>query len=327
MIVNCVQINEQLQLVPVPPEKAVDVSASENTKVWLDLIDPSPAELEQWLDRLKIEDLARRLCIEARDRPGFYPLKRELFLVLPILIKNVDSHSEDSHEVNYITFICRENLLFSMHRKVILDSKQKSVLELSDSWIPARSIAGLMSALLINMSLNYLSHSIRLRDAILTLEERMDRAPDKVGAEEITDMRSRLIELGTVVSDQLPPLQAISKIRKPFFKIDEAEEYMNCALVNIQSVDSSLDWLDGRISAMRTGYDMHAQDQTNRRLNVLTILTAIFNPATLMAGFWGMNFINMPLLTESYGYFVAVSLMVLTGVFMYLFFRKGGWFD
>ena len=322
MIVNCVQINEQLQLVPVPPEKTVEVSASEDTKVWLDLIDPSPAELEQWLDRLKIEDLARRLCIEARDRPGFYPLKSELFFVLPILIKNVDSN-----EVDYITFICRENLLFSMHRKVILDSKQKSVLELSDSWIPARSIAGLLSALLINMSLNYLSHSIRLRDAILDLEERMDRAPDKVGAEEIIDMRSRLIELGTVVSDQLPPLQAISKIRKPFFKIDEAEEYMNCALVNIQSVDSSLGWLDGRISAMRTGYDMHAQDQTNRRLNVLTILSAIFNPAVLMAGFWGMNFTNMPLLTESYGYFVAVSLMVLTGVFMFLFFRKGGWFD
>jgi len=327
MIVNCVQINEQLQLVPVAAEKAVQVSESDDAKVWLDLVDPSVAELEQWLDRLKIEDLARRLCIEARDRPGFYPLKQELFFVLPILIKNEDSHNEDSNEVDYITFICRENLLFSMHRKVILDSKQKSVLELSDSWIPARSIAGLLSALLINMSLNYLSHSIRLRDSILALEERMDRAPEKVGAEEIIDIRSRLIELGTVVSDQLPALQAISKIRKPFFKIEEAEEYINCALVNIQSVDSSLDWLDGRISAMRTGYDMHAQDQTNRRLNVLTILSAIFNPAVLMAGFWGMNFTNMPLLTEPYGYFVAVSLMVLTGVFMYLFFRKGGWFD
>jgi len=119
----------------------------------------------------------------------------------------------------------------------------------------------------------------------------------------------------------------MSQTRKAFFSFDDAEEYMNCALVNLQAVDGSLDWLDGRISALRSGFDMHAQDQTNRRLNVLTILSAIFNPATLLAGIWGMNFVNMPLLGNPYGYYVAMSIMVIIGVLMYLFFRRGGWFD
>ena len=119
----------------------------------------------------------------------------------------------------------------------------------------------------------------------------------------------------------------MSQTRKAFFSFDDAEEYMNCALVNLQAVDGSLDWLDGRISALRSGFDMHAQDETNRRLNVLTILSAIFNPATLLAGIWGMNFVNMPLLGNPYGYYVAMSIMVIIGVLMYLFFRRGGWFD
>ena len=322
MIVHCHQINEKLQIVPFPPEKVAALNEAADTMIWVDLTDPSPAELEEWLDRFDVAGLSRRLCTEARDRPGFYPLKRELFLVLPILINN-----EDTEEVDYITLLCRENLLISIHQKVILKSNQASVLNLSESWLPSRSIAGLISALLINMSLSFLSHTTRLRNTILSMEERMDRSPDEVGADEILDLRSELIALGTVVSDQLPSLQAMNKTHKPFFKIDETEEYMNCALVNLQAVDSSLSWLDGRISALRVGFDMHAQDQTNRRLNVLTILTAIFNPAMLLVGFWGMNFVDMPLLENPYGYTFAVSAMVLSGVLMFLFFRRGGWFD
>ena len=38
---------------------------------------------------------------------------------------------------------------------------------------------------------------------------------------------------------------------------------------------------------------MHAQEKTNRRLGMLTILSAIFMPITLLAGIWGMNFEGM----------------------------------
>lgn len=322
MIVNCYQINESLQLVPLPAEEAEGAGEDAGTMVWLDLTDPTPAQLEAWLDRIGVTDLARLLCVEARDRPGFYPLKSEIFLVLPVL-----TNFGASHEVDHIAFLCRENLLLSFHRKAVLDEQQKSILEVSESWLPARSIAALMSAILINMSQSFMSHAVDLRNAILALEELMDNSPDKVGADDILDMRSDLIALGTVVSDQLPSLQAISKTSKSFFRLDETEEYMNCALVNLQAVDSSLEWLDGRISSLRSGFDMHAQDQTNRRLNVLTILSAIFNPATFLAGFWGMNFVNMPLLENPYGYYVAISIMVMIGVLMFLFFRRGGWFD
>ncbi len=72
---------------------------------------------------------------------------------------------------------------------------------------------------------------------------------------------------------------------------------------------------------------MHAQDPTNHRLNVLTMLSAIFNPLTLLVGIWGMNFVVMPELQYPYGYPIALGVMVLIGVVMFLFFRKGGWLD
>ena len=102
---------------------------------------------------------------------------------------------------------------------------------------------------------------------------------------------------------------------------------MNCALANLQADERSLDRLGERISALRAGFQMHAQDKTNRKLGMLTILSAIFMPITLLAGIWGMNFETMPELKFPFAYPVALGLMALIAAGMYRFFRRGGWFD
>ena len=40
----------------------------------------------------------------------------------------------------------------------------------------------------------------------------------------------------------------------------------------------------------------------NRIMKILTIVTTIFLPLSLLAGWYGMNFVNMPELTWEYGY-------------------------
>jgi magnesium transporter len=140
-------------------------------------------------------------------------------------------------------------------------------------------------------------------------------------------MRSELLALGAVVSDQLPSLQALSATDKPFFKLKDAQEYMNCALTNLQAADRSVDRLDERIGALRSGFQMHAQDKTNRKLGMLTILSAIFMPMTLVAGIWGMNFETMPELKYPFSYPIGLGFMALIGWGMYLYFRRTGWFD
>ena len=93
---------------------------------------------------------------------------------------------------------------------------------------------------------------------------------------------------------------------------------MNCALANLQAIERSLDRLGERIGALRTGFQMHAQDKTNRRLNMLTILSAIFMPVTLLASIWGMNFEVMPELKYAYAYPLALGFMIAVGAGMYL---------
>jgi magnesium transporter len=322
-IVKCLQIDDALHLTPVAPENAVEACLRADARVWLDLQDVERGELEEWMDKLGFTGLTRQLCLEARDRPGFYPLKTEIFFVIPSM-----ADTEVRWEVEYVGFVCRENLLLTLHRGPLAGRRQRhDKMQYSEFWLADRSIAALVAAVMIDQSLLCLQHTTDIRSSVRSLDERMDRDPDAVEIDEILDIRSQLLTQGMVVNDQLPALQALSTTDKPFFKRADAQEFMNCALVNLGAAQGSLGRLDNKINDLRNELQMHAQEKTNHRLAVLTVFSAIFMPLTFMAGIWGMNFEGMPELKSAFGYPLALGLMALIGSAMYLFFRRGGWFD
>ena len=57
----------------------------------------------------------------------------------------------------------------------------------------------------------------------------------------------------------------------------------------------------------------------------LAAWAAIFAASTALAGIWGMNFAGMPELKWMYGYPIALSVILTTGVVLYWRFRKAGW--
>ena len=57
-------------------------------------------------------------------------------------------------------------------------------------------------------------------------------------------------------------------------------------------------------------------------MNLLTVLTALFMPLTLIAGWYGMNFRFMPELSSPYGYPAVIGLSAVIVVAEIIFFRK-----
>ena len=322
MIVNCFQISDELQLTPYDYENGVKAARNPDTCIWFDIQGFETGELEEKLVMLEVKGLARRLCLEARDRPGFYPMRKLTFLVIPVL-----AASGDFHGVEHVAFLVRENLLLTL-RDTRATSLQSTITpQESADWLPDGSVTGLVAALMIVLSLESLQRTSKLRDMIMTLEERMESKPDAVEMEEISDKRSKLLTLESVVSGQLPVLQAIIAVDRASLKLANIRESFICALANLQAADRSLDWFEGRIDVMRSLVDMRAQERTNRRLGRLTIVSTIFLPMTFLAGLWGMNFKYMPGLTHPFGYPIALGSMFLLAVGIYFYFRRKGWFD
>jgi magnesium transporter len=63
----------------------------------------------------------------------------------------------------------------------------------------------------------------------------------------------------------------------------------------------------------------------NSLIKVLTIVSIVGIPPTLIAGIYGMNFKDIPELNWSYGYGYAWAVMVASAVLPLLWFRKKGW--
>ncbi|HEX4871302.1 MAG TPA: magnesium transporter CorA family protein [Nevskiaceae bacterium] len=62
--------------------------------------------------------------------------------------------------------------------------------------------------------------------------------------------------------------------------------------------------------------------RTNRVVQTLTVMSAIFFPLTLITGIYGMNFEHMPELRWRYGYFYALGLILVVGLALGWFFRR-----
>ncbi|MDH6305559.1 magnesium transporter [Parabacteroides sp. PF5-5] len=63
----------------------------------------------------------------------------------------------------------------------------------------------------------------------------------------------------------------------------------------------------------------------NAIMKRLTVVATIFIPLTFMAGVWGMNFNGMPELSWKYGYLFSWAIMILIGLFTWLFLKKKKW--
>ena len=75
---------------------------------------------------------------------------------------------------------------------------------------------------------------------------------------------------------------------------------------------------------LRELYHTQIDIQQNRVMTILTVVTTLFMPLTLIAGWYGMNFPNIPILQWRYGYAVvaAVSVGIVAAEVLYFRHKK-----
>ena len=65
-------------------------------------------------------------------------------------------------------------------------------------------------------------------------------------------------------------------------------------------------------------------EQTNRSLHVLSIVTTVFLPATLVTGVFGMNVAGLPLTGDNAGFLWAIALTAGASALVYWLLRRLG---
>ncbi|MBZ7982733.1 magnesium/cobalt transporter CorA [Campylobacter sp. RM12640] len=103
------------------------------------------------------------------------------------------------------------------------------------------------------------------------------------------------------------------------------KENLDIILKDLNSlIDFSLSQL-GILDNIQTILTSKIDIEQNKIIKLFTIVTVAMMPPTLIGTIYGMNFENMPELKFQYGYFITLSLMIISTIIPIIFFKKKRW--
>ncbi len=104
---------------------------------------------------------------------------------------------------------------------------------------------------------------------------------------------------------------------------EESVKYLQGFYDDSDRLVNMLDVLQERSHTTMEGYNSLVSQQTNHSVRMLTIITTIMMPLSLVAAIYGTNFSYVPEFTWRYAYFIFwVVLLILAGLMLYLLRRK-----
>ncbi|MCL2884575.1 MAG: magnesium transporter [Oscillospiraceae bacterium] len=80
------------------------------------------------------------------------------------------------------------------------------------------------------------------------------------------------------------------------------------------------------ITQLREAYQAQIDIEQNRLMKIFTVITAIFLPLTLIVGWYGMNFNEMPEYAWHFGYLYVIGISVIVVLGLVLYFKRKKWF-
>ncbi|MFX0033324.1 MAG: magnesium/cobalt transporter CorA [Candidatus Hodarchaeota archaeon] len=114
--------------------------------------------------------------------------------------------------------------------------------------------------------------------------------------------------------------------REPSKLINEGLQiYLRDLYDHIYKINDLLEGYRDIIFGMLDMYLSSVSNRMNEIMKVLTIISTIFMPLSFLAGFYGMNFLFMPELSNPFAYPLLIVLMIFIGILMLYFFKKKKW--
>lgn len=166
--------------------------------------------------------------------------------------------------------------------------------------------------------------------ATLELGEQLDRIEDRVLTDSIGEERRDLAVLRRRAVTMQRPLTALRRVLRQFeqrhatVSLHPLVAATSRLSQRFDELDSDVATLHERARLLQDEVAAKLAEQTNRHLFVLSVVTALLLPPTLVVGVFGMNMGNLPLIHSAHGFGVAMLLCLASSVFVYVLLRRFG---
>ena len=156
------------------------------------------------------------------------------------------------------------------------------------------------------------------------IEDDMMDESTETGLGRVNEIRSDLRELRIHYEQLIDLGQELQENENNFFK-PENTRYFRLFTDRVTRLHDTATSLRDFTMQLRDMYHTQIDVKQNRIMTLLTVVTTIFMPLTLIVGWYGMNFRYMPELNTKWGYpvVILVSALIIAGSLW--FFKKKKW--
>ena len=168
-----------------------------------------------------------------------------------------------------------------------------------------------------------------LGDLILELADNVDTMEDAVldgAAVRATEELGRVRRVAARLRRHMVPQQhALLGLlsRLPTWIAEADATRLRTAIERLGALGHDLDLVQERARLLQEQAAARLMEATNRNLYILSIVTTIFLPMTLITGVFGMNLGGLPAQQDPAGFWYGIGLMVVTGLATLVLLRKG----
>ena len=296
----------------------VDIAQSledPNLSIWLHL-NLTNFQVQRWLEKTSlvperivemIEEGVNRSRLERVEK-----LDDCLLMVMNDFAQEFGNKENDSSLGTLWAFLT-PRLMISL-RNNPLRTTDKLRFELRNGLLQPRSIIELFHEL-IDLRAEYLRTILnRLSETMDDLEEILLKGKNLPEHEFLGRIRIECSRLRRQFSPELIALHRLQK-RLPYWFTDDDKLRLNDDLELLSHLVQEISNLYDRAKVLQDEQAAHVAQFNARNLQVLSVMTVIFLPMTLLTGVMGMNMEDLPGLKESF-YFM-MALMGLAGTAVY----------
>lgn len=298
-----------------------ELTSRKDSVLWVDMIAPTDEESYILTSEFHFHPLAIEDVLSEMSRPKVDDYGDFLFTVVQVLGSPMQ---KEDIEVRPIGLFLTKNAVVTVHvQKSVALAAVASRLE-RDSRVISRGADFLFHTLLDHVVDTYFNALNRLEQEVDQVEFEVFEDPDDVTLKKMFHIRRDLSIIGRVI---FPQSEVVTRITKNIFPLvsEKCALYFTDILDHLQVMYSTTGVQRESINSVVDLYFSRISTKTNDVIKVLTILSALFLPATFIVGFYGMNFDTMPELRWEYGYPFAIILILMVVGGLLMFFKKKRW--
>lgn len=283
---------------------------------WIDVTDPSAAEIEKLISDYHLPPKLIEDCLEPEHLPKYEKNQNTHFIILRVPEEfNHDNRKADNMQKisRKVVIFLMENTLVTIHRRPLeifnpVMQKWKKVTPNINT--PENH---LLYDLLNTAFINFDKPIQQIVDRLANLESRLFTG--KVQLEDIHLLKRRAFVYKRLCRMSLDVVQKTQTIFQNQTYHQDLKETLDDLYFYAEDIFENSNGL------INIHLSLESQ-KTNEVMRMLTVISTFFMPLTFIVGIYGMNFKIMPELDWKYGYLFSWILMIATTLVIYLGFKR-----